>query len=78
MVVTNKACLPDVGKQEDAFLSILRAVRRFEFLEDGTLVLHATDSRTITATRGELRSTAGPPGRASPKGDRAYSDPVEE
>jgi heat shock protein HslJ/uncharacterized lipoprotein YbaY len=48
---TMKACADPLMKQEQAFLGILRAVQRFEIRPDGTLVLHATDKRSIAARR---------------------------
>ena len=48
---TMKACAEPLMKQEQAFLAILRGVQRFELRPDGTLVLHTSEKRSITARR---------------------------
>lgn len=49
--VTRKACLPDVMKQEQAFLAALQEVRRFGLSTDGLLTLYAADKPRIVARR---------------------------
>ena len=50
-ISTMRGCSPALMRQEQAFLTALRDVRRFELAADGALVLHATDGTTITARR---------------------------
>jgi uncharacterized lipoprotein YbaY/heat shock protein HslJ len=45
------ACLPDAENQERQFNDLLGTVKRFEITEDGSLVLHTSDQRTIKARR---------------------------
>jgi heat shock protein HslJ/uncharacterized lipoprotein YbaY len=49
---TMKACPPEIMAQEDRFLKTLADVHRFELGDGGTLLLHASDGRTIEARRG--------------------------
>lgn len=48
---TLKACAESLMLQEQRFLEILGGVQRFELSEDGALILHAANGRTITARR---------------------------
>lgn len=48
---TRRACPPDLLRLEAAFLSILEAPARYELPDDGTLVIHGADGRTIVAAR---------------------------
>jgi heat shock protein HslJ len=48
---TRKACPPALLTQEQAVLSLLEAVERFEIGEDGALVLRAAAGRTLRARR---------------------------
>jgi heat shock protein HslJ/uncharacterized lipoprotein YbaY len=50
--VTMKACPPEVMAQEDRFLKSLAEMHRFEIGENGALLLHTPDGRTIEARRG--------------------------
>lgn len=51
MITTKMACVPALMQQEQRFLGLLGAVRRFEFGPDGALVLVAADGRRIVARR---------------------------
>lgn len=59
---TLRFCMPTLMGQENDFLTILANVHRFDIREDGTLVLHAPDKRSITAQRAPA-STAPAAGR---------------
>jgi heat shock protein HslJ len=48
---TLMACAPDVANLEKLFMEMLTDVQRFEMSEFGTLTLHTSDLRTITASR---------------------------
>jgi heat shock protein HslJ len=48
---TRKACPPPLMAQEQAVLSLLESVERFEIAEDGALVLHGSGGRTLRARR---------------------------
>lgn len=48
---TLKACAESLMQQEQRFLEILGSVQRFELSENGALILHAANGRTITARR---------------------------
>lgn len=48
---TLRVCAPSLMQQEEKFLGVLRNVRRFDFSEDGALILRTDDSGTITARR---------------------------
>jgi len=48
---TLMACPPDVSNLEKLFMELIREVQRFEMSEGGTLTLHTSDLRTITASR---------------------------
>jgi heat shock protein HslJ len=50
-VSTRKACLEPLMTQEQAVLSLLQSVERFEIAADGALVLHASGGRTLRARR---------------------------
>jgi heat shock protein HslJ len=50
-VSTRKACLEPLMTQEQAVLSLLEAVERFEIAADGALVLHASGGRMLRARR---------------------------
>ena len=50
--VTLRACAPSLMAQEARFLTTLRAVRGFDFTNDGALVLKADGTRSIKARRG--------------------------
>jgi heat shock protein HslJ/membrane-bound inhibitor of C-type lysozyme len=50
-VTTLKACAESLMQQEQRFLELLRTVQRFELSENGALILHAANGRTITARR---------------------------
>jgi heat shock protein HslJ len=49
---TRSACDAQVQKQGQAFLDTLGKVSRFAIGENGALLLHTSDQRTITARRG--------------------------
>ncbi|HSN70560.1 MAG TPA: META domain-containing protein [Steroidobacteraceae bacterium] len=49
--VTMKACADELMTQEDLFLEVLGDVFRFDFADDGALLLHTPDERTIRANR---------------------------
>ncbi len=51
MATTMMACDQALMTQELRFLEILGSVQRFELSDDGALVLHGSDGRTITARR---------------------------
>jgi heat shock protein HslJ/membrane-bound inhibitor of C-type lysozyme len=51
MASTMMACPEAIMDQEQRFLAILAEVQRFEMGQDGALVLHTNDGRTITARR---------------------------
>lgn len=46
---TRKACAPALMEQERRVLATLEAVRRFDFAEDGALVLYAGEGQSLTA-----------------------------
>jgi heat shock protein HslJ/uncharacterized lipoprotein YbaY/uncharacterized membrane protein len=48
---TLKACAPDLMKQEQAFLTALRSIQRFDLSADGVLTLHGSDKHRIVARR---------------------------
>lgn len=48
---TMMACPPALMQQEQAFLSLLQDVIRFELSDEGALRLHAADGRQLTARR---------------------------
>ena len=48
---TRKACPPALMTQEQAVMSLLEAVERFEIAEDSSLVPHAAAGRTLRARR---------------------------
>lgn len=60
-ISTMRGCAPALMSQEQAFLTALRGVQRFELAEDGALVLHSADGTTIRARRDNVIRL--PPGR---------------
>lgn len=46
---TRKVCAPPVMQQEQRVLSALAAMQRFDFTEDGALILYARDGQSLTA-----------------------------
>jgi heat shock protein HslJ len=50
-VTTLKACAESLMRQEQRFLEILGSVQRFELSENGALILHAANGRTLSARR---------------------------
>ena len=47
--LTLKACAPSLMNQEHRFLEALRAVNRFDFAQDGALMLRGGAQRSILA-----------------------------
>ena len=60
-ISTMRGCAAALMSQEQAFLTALRGVKRFELTADGALVLHSADGTTITARRDNVIPL--PPGR---------------
>lgn len=51
VAATRRACPPGLLERESAFLRILETAARHEMPDDGTLVVHDADGRTIVAAR---------------------------
>lgn len=51
LVSTKMACSPALMEQERRFFDLLRATRRFDIDDDGALLLHTDDQRTMIARR---------------------------
>jgi heat shock protein HslJ len=51
VAATRMACAEPTMNQEQRFFAALSAVYRFEIAADGSLILHAVDGRSISATR---------------------------
>ncbi len=52
LVSTKRACAAPLMEQENALLAILRDAVRHEFADDGSLIIEASDGRTLTARKG--------------------------
>jgi heat shock protein HslJ len=48
---TLMACVSPAGDLEKSFMNLLGSVRRFEISANGSLILHTSDGRTLTARR---------------------------